>query len=63
MSKSKKGLVFGFVRDLILSVSASLFSILLLRWVTSPIGGFTVHLLKMPVARRIRAGFLLYQIL
>ena len=46
MSKSKKGLVLGFIRDLILSVSASLFSILLLRWVTSPIGGFTVHLLK-----------------
>ncbi len=46
MKKSKQGVVFGFVRDLVLSASASLFSILLLRWVTSPIGGFTLHLLK-----------------
>lgn len=46
MKKSKQGIVFGFVRDLVLSASASLFSILLLRWVTSPIGGFTLHLLK-----------------
>lgn len=46
MKKSKQGIVFGFVRDLVLSASASLFSILLLRWVTSPIGGFTLLLLK-----------------
>lgn len=46
MKKSKQGVVFGFVRDLVLSASASLFSILLLRWVTSPIGGFTYLLLK-----------------
>ena len=36
----------GLVRDLILSVSASLFALLLLRWVTAPIGGFTVLLFK-----------------
>ena len=46
MKNLDKAVVLGLVRDLILSVSASLFALLLLRWVTAPIGGFTVLLFK-----------------
>ena len=46
MKNLDKGILLGLVRDLILSVSASLFALLLLRWVTAPIGGFTVLLFK-----------------
>ena len=46
MKNLNKGIVLGLVRDLILSVSASLFALLLLRWVTAPIGGFTDLLFK-----------------
>lgn len=46
MKNLDKGIVLGLVRDLILSVSASLFALLLLRWVTAPIGGFTDLLFK-----------------
>ena len=46
MKNLDKGIVLGFVRDLLLSLIASLFAILLLRWVTAPIGGFTFLIFK-----------------
>lgn len=41
-----KGLFWGFMQDVVLSVAASVFAFLLLRGVTEPIVGFTVTLLR-----------------
>lgn len=41
MNKRTKDLAVRFVKDLILSVAASVFAFLLLRWVTEPVSGFS----------------------
>lgn len=46
MKKLAKRLTLGFVQDLTLSVAASVFAFLMLRWVTEPMSGFSMALLK-----------------